>query len=163
MAIITRAQFAKVAGVNRVQMTKLVASGTLTGRKDIYINTAAPKNAAYLKKHVRHEDGSTEDRASLLEQKTLSEIRRNNETADEKLQKRLERMGVLVDGELFRKRLAVLDGEIKRRFLEMPQRAGPDLHAKAQSMGAREWELELEKEISEALTAVLVAVQDARA
>jgi hypothetical protein len=45
----------------------------------------------------------------------------------------------------------------------LSQRAGPDLHAKAQSMGAREWELELEKEISEALTAVLVAVQDARA
>ena len=153
-----------MAGVNKVQTTKLVKAGKLTAGKGGHLDTGDKKNAAYLKAHMGAKpDNDSPDRVDYVLQKIQSEIRRNNETADEKLQKRLERMGLLVERELFRKRMAVLDGEIKRRFLELSQRAGPDLHAKAQSMGVREWELELEKEISEALTAVVAAVQDAGA
>ena len=163
MSIITRADFAKIAGVSPKQITVGIQRGLLTGRKDKHIDTSSPKNAAYLKKHAKDLEGEQGDRVDLLQQKTLSEIRRNNETADEKLQRRLKSIGTLVESETVREKLAVLDGELKRRFLELPQRAAPDLHASAQSMGVREWELELEKEISEALTAVLAAVQNAGA
>lgn len=148
MAIITRAAFAKIAGVNRVQVTKLIASKTLTGRKDAYIDTSSPKNAAYLKKHAARADGEI----PIPIQKTLSEIRRNDEQSAVLLQRRARDLGLLVEREALNQMMAAFGVELKLRFLDLPRRIAPQIHSVVKAGGgARAVEEILDKELADGL------------
>ena len=154
MAIITRAAFAKIAKVNRVQVTKLIKRGTLTGRKvDKYIDTAAPKNRAYLKKHGAVVKKKTrKEEQPLPIQKSMAEVRLKDAQADLIDQRRAREMGLLIELEIVNQMMAAFGVELKLRFLDLPRRVSPRIHAIVKAKGGpRAVEEILDKEIADGL------------
>ncbi|MBE3065413.1 MAG: hypothetical protein IMZ69_10405 [Spirochaetes bacterium] len=154
MAIITRAAFAKIAKVNRVQVTKLIAKGTLTGRKvDAYIDTSAKKNAAYLKKHgVVMKKRARKEEQPLQIQKVMSEVRLKDEQADLLVQRRAKEIGLLIEREIVNQMMAAFGVEIKLRFLDLPRRIAPRIHAVVKAgAGPRAVEELLDKELADGI------------
>ena len=154
MAIITRTAFAKIAKVNRVQVTKLIKTGKLSGRKvDAYIDTGAPKNRAYLKKHgmVIKKRAKKEDQPLAI-QNMLSGMRLKDEQADLIAQRRAREMGLLVEREAVQQMMAAFGVELKIRLLDMPRRIAPRIHAIVKAHGGpRAVEEILDREIADAL------------
>jgi phage terminase Nu1 subunit (DNA packaging protein) len=154
MPIITRAAFAKIAKVNKVQVTKLIKSGTLTGRKvDLYIDTSAPKNRAYLKKHgVVLKKKAKKEEQPLQIQKVMEEVRLKGEQADLIAQKRAQAMGLLIERDIVSQMMAAFGVELKIRFLDLPRRVSPRIHAIVKAKGGpRAVEEILDKEIADGL------------
>jgi hypothetical protein len=88
-------------------------------------------------------------------QKTRAEIRFKNEQADATLQKRLERLGELIDRELVAKAFSKLAQEIKTRFVELPQRASPAITAIVKAGGGEhDVQKYLEAEIGKDIQAI---------
>ena len=99
------------------------------------------------------DDGSTyEDMGALSIAKMRADIRLRHEQSDAALQKRLERLGELVDRDLVARAFAMLASEIKVRFVELPARATAGLVAMVRA-GRPETEVQkyLEDEIARAL------------
>jgi hypothetical protein len=154
MAIITRAAFAKIAKVNKVQVTKLIAKGTLTGRKvDNYIDTSAPKNREYLKKHgVVIKKRARKEEQPLQIQKVMAEVRLKDEQADLLVQRRAREMGLLVEREIVNQMMAAFGVEMKLRFLDLARRIAPRIHAVVKAgAGPRAVEELLDKEIADGI------------
>jgi len=118
MAIITRAAFAKVAGVNRVQMTKLIASGTLTGRKDAYIDTTSPKNVEYLGKHGVKEKGGE---VPLAIQKIITDMGYRQSMKDKADIAIAVSLGRLVPIEDVQRAFLDFGGDLSNRLLNLPR------------------------------------------
>ncbi len=150
MPVITRAAFSKIAGVNRVQVTKLIKSGTLTGRKDAYIDTASPKNAAYLKKHgaaIKKRDGIPWPLRKLMADAMLKEKQREILTV-----RQGRELGMLVEREALNQMMAAFGVELKLRFLDLPRRIAPHIHSVVKAGGGpRAVEEILDKELADGL------------
>jgi hypothetical protein len=154
MAIITRAAFAKIAGVNRVQVTKLIASGTLAGRKvDQYIDTGQAKNREYLLKHgVALRPKAKKEEQPLQIQKVMAEVRLKDEQADLIAQRRAREMGLLVEREVVQQMMSAFGVELKVRLLDLPRRIAPRVHAVVKADGGpRAVEEILDREVADAL------------
>lgn len=101
-----------------------------------------------------------EDMGLLSIAKLRAEVRYKTEQADSALQRRLERLGELIDRELVRKGFAKLNQEIKTRFIELPARLTPAIVAMARA-GESELDIQrfIELEISRDLTAIKTATE----
>jgi hypothetical protein len=154
MPIVTRAAFAKIAKVNKVQVTKLIKIGTLTGRKvDLYIDTSAPKNRKYLKKHgAVLKKKAPKKEQPLPIQKNMAEVRLKESQADLIDQRRAREMGLLIERDIVNQMMAAFGVELKLRFLDLPRRVSPRIHAIVKAKGGpRAVEEILDKEIADGL------------
>jgi hypothetical protein len=153
MAIITRAAFSKIAGVNRVQVTKLIASGTLTGRKDAYIDTAKPKNVAYLKKHgVKLKVSTSKDDMPLPIRKMLADAMLKEKQREILTVRQGRELGMLIEREALNQMMAAFGVELKLRFLDLPRRIAPNIHSVVKAGGGpRAVEEILDKELADGL------------
>lgn len=147
MPIVTRATFARMAGVNKVQMTKLVKAGKLTAGKGGHLSTNDRKNAEYLKRHGVKLTKRTKkhDRPIALQKAEADLDWKEGKAAREyvALSKELGLVVLLAD---VRKAYAAFGGEISMRLLNLPR-------ALAARFGlSREQEEVILKEIADAIS-----------
>jgi len=102
-----------------------------------------------------------EDMGMLAIAKMRAEIRFKNEQADSVLQKRLEKLGLLIDRELVTKAFSKLSTEIKTRLIELPQKIVPSLFALIKS-GKKEIDIQkkLEDEIGRVLQEIKISAEN---
>lgn len=160
MPVISKAQFAFIAGVNRKQMTVLCQSKKLTETVDHFLDTDSPKNKAYLKKHGvdMRKHGKEEPLAVQKIRQDMALKRAQTEKTD--MQNELKR-GDLVPRPLVAKWFAQLNAGLKPTFLEMPKRLLPELAALIREGKEVEARTRWEAETMDALARVLTSADDA--
>jgi hypothetical protein len=91
---------------------------------------------------------------TLNAQRIQADIDLKREQAATHRQRRLERLGLLVEKALVDKRIATLGAEIRSRFLDLPARVFPQIVALVKSGREDEALAHLEREIGEAIERV---------
>lgn len=155
MALITRAAFAKIAKVAPKQITVGIQAGRLTPGRDGFIDTAAPKNKAYLKRHgvSYREKRSKEDDVPLQIRKVLADIADKEQRAAYTAQRRAQALGMLVERAIVEQMFAQFGQELKLRLLDLPRRIAPQLAAVVKAGGGpRAVEEKLDAEIADVIS-----------
>jgi hypothetical protein len=123
-------------------------------------------NAAYLAEHAGRPSraehstaraaagGAKSNAIGLNAQRIQADIDLKREQTATHRQRRLERLGLLVEKALVDKRLATLGGEVRTRFLDLPARVFPQLIALVKSGREDEALTHLEHEIGDAIERV---------
>lgn len=162
---LTKAALSRLAGVSGAAVTKAVAEGRLVETKR-GIDPSDPINKLFVELH-RAEDrqrrpgsssklpgrnGSRKGGGdSIYAMRILADTELKREQTATHRQRRLERMGLLVEKDLVDKHMAILGNEVKTRLLDLPARIFPQLAALVKSGREEEAFTKLEAEISEAV------------
>jgi hypothetical protein len=164
---IPAAEFARRCGVSRAAVTKAKKAGNVIisrGLVDLrnktnrlYMETqkeriGAPGPAPAGKKKRAALRGK--DKESLSAQRMRADIALKQEMTATHQQRRLERLGLLVQKEQVDRRLAVLGNEIKVRLLDLPRRVFPTIAAHVKAGREPDGLALLEKEIGDAIAHV---------
>lgn len=126
--LLSQADFAKLANVNRVQVTKLLKAKRLTRDRDGFMATTERKNAAYLEKHGV-DASSLKDRPEVMLKRAEADVRVKNTQADWREMMIAEKRGQLVPQTIWRRWWVTLNAALKPAFLEQPKRLLPKLAA----------------------------------
>jgi hypothetical protein len=122
------ADFAKLAGVNRVQVTKMVKARRLARGADGMLDTTSRKNAAYLEKHGV-DASNLKDKPEVMLKRAEADTRVKNAQADWREMVIAEKRGQLVPQSAWRRWWVTLNAALKPAFLEQPKRLLPKLSA----------------------------------
>jgi len=139
MSLISRSAFSRLAGVNRVQVTKLIETGTLVSGRAGMVDPKEPKNAAYLRR--RGMAPVKDARAQKAEEpvalrKTESEVKRN-EAATRKLDADLARiLGLYVERRIVEAAFAAFGADWKTWILDLSRKIVPEIYGQAQRGGS---------------------------
>ena len=158
--LLSQADFAKLANVNRVQITKGLKAKKLTRTRDGMMATTERKNAAYLEKHGV-DASSLKDRPEVMLKRAEADTRKKNLDADWREVQLAKMRGDLVPRVLVAKWFAQLNAGLKPTFLEMPKRLLPKVAALVRAGKDVEALALWETETVDALARVLTAADDA--
>jgi hypothetical protein len=158
--LLSQADFAKLAQVNRVQITKGLKAKKLTRGRDGMMATTERKNAAYLEKHGV-DASSLKDRPEVMLKRAEADVRVKNSQADWRDIQIAERRKQLIPRLLVAKWFTQLNAGLKPTFLEMPKRLLPKVAALVRAGKDAEAQTLWETETCDALARVLNAADDA--
>ena len=173
--IFTKTEFAVTCGISLSAVSHALSQGRLVATSKGNIDIRRKVNRLFLEMHLQEKphapdpapvspkpsihvekpgskpSGGNGQGITLNIRRLLAEICLKEEQAETHRQRRLERMGSLVQRTIVEQRLAVLGNEIKSRLLDLPARIFPQIAALVKSGRDEEALRCFEHEISEAI------------
>lgn len=134
MSLISRASFARLAGVDRKQITAGIERGTLVAGRAGMVDPKEPKNRAYLRRHgvapaKSAKEQKDEEPTSVL--KDLSIIAKNEAYTRNQNVEHARKIGLYGEIRDFEKCLAAFASGWKPYILDLPRKIIPDIYSMA--------------------------------